>query len=123
MGSTIVAQINGELVKWCEAFPGRGHATWPMPERRRGLYAAWKHAAGKEWMTCGIDDSRRKNCRPPGASGRHRARVSRSARIPLEFRQDYLSLQLAALPGWAGFIKRRAEEMATPGSRPIPLVW
>jgi uncharacterized protein YbcC (UPF0753/DUF2309 family) len=30
--------------------------------------------------------------------------------IPVKYRQDYLSLQLAALPGWAGFIKWRAEE-------------
>ncbi len=30
--------------------------------------------------------------------------------IPEEHRQDYLSLQLTALPGWAGFIKWRAEQ-------------
>ncbi|HUM40145.1 MAG TPA: Na-translocating system protein MpsB, partial [Nitrospira sp.] len=110
VGSTIVAQINGELVKWCEAFLDEGHATWPMPERRQGLYAAWKHAAGKEWMTCGIDDSRRKIAALPEHPEDTVLECLEALEIPLEFRQDYLSLQLAALPGWAGFIKWRAEE-------------
>ena len=41
--------------------------------------------------------------------------------IPAEFRRDYLSLQLAALPGWAGFIKWRAEQDAYPWQQAYPV--
>ena len=39
---------NQREIEMVRSIPGRGHATWPMPERRQGLYAAWKHAAGKD---------------------------------------------------------------------------
>ena len=60
LGTHIVEQINAELIKWCEAFLDEGHATWSMPGREQGLYAAWKTLAVKEWTTCGIAESRRK---------------------------------------------------------------
>ena len=41
--------------------------------------------------------------------------------IPAELRQDYLSLQLTALPGWAGFIKWRAEERDYEWQRAYPV--
>ena len=110
LGTTIVEQINGELVKWCEAFLDEGHATWSMPGRREGLYAAWKQVAGKEWATCGIAESRRKIAALPEHPEDAVFDCLEALAIPAEFRQDYLSLQLAALPGWAGFIKWRAEE-------------
>ena len=40
--------------------------------------------------------------------------------IPAELRQDYLSLQLTALPGWAGFIKWRGEERDYPWQKAYP---
>ena len=51
LGTRIVELINSELIKWCEAFLDEGHATWPMPGRDQGLYAAWKQVAGKELRT------------------------------------------------------------------------
>ncbi|MEK7305515.1 MAG: putative inorganic carbon transporter subunit DabA, partial [Nitrospirota bacterium] len=41
--------------------------------------------------------------------------------IPSDLRQDYLSLQLTALPGWAGFIKWRAEERDYPWQKAYPV--
>ena len=60
LGTQIVRQINDQMIKWCEAFLDEGHATWPMPEREKGLYHAWKELAAQEWSPCGIADSRRK---------------------------------------------------------------
>ena len=40
--------------------------------------------------------------------------------IPAELLQDYLSLQLTALPGWAGFIKWRGEERDYPWQQAYP---
>lgn len=110
LGSRIVDEINGELIKWCEAFLDEGHATWPMPGREQGLYAAWKGLAGSEWTTCGIAESRQKIASLPEHSEDAVFDCLEALAIPAAFRQDYLSLQLAALPGWAGFIKWRAEE-------------
>ncbi len=60
LGSQIMDQINGESIKWCEAFLDEGHATWPMPGRENGFYGAWKFLAEQEWSPCGIADSRQK---------------------------------------------------------------
>ena len=37
LGTEIVDQVNGELIKWCAAFLDEGHAAWPMPGREQGL--------------------------------------------------------------------------------------
>ena len=71
----------------------RGHS-WTratprlMPERRQGLYAVRKHAAGR------MDDLRHRRCRRkvcrPGALTPV-LECLEALEIPLEFRQDYLS--------------------------------
>ncbi len=110
LGSQIMDQINGESIKWCEAFLDEGHATWPMPGREKGFYGAWKFLAEQEWSPCGIADSRKKIARlptsPEDALLEHLAALG----IPSEVWQDYLSLHLATLPGWASFIKWRADQ-------------
>lgn len=110
LGTETVQQINGELIKWCEAFLDEGHAAWPMPGRKQGLYAAWKTLAATEWSSCGIPDSRRKIAALPEHPEDAVLESLEVLGIPAELRQDYLGLQLAALPGWAGYIKWRAEE-------------
>ncbi|HET9962506.1 MAG TPA: DUF2309 domain-containing protein [Nitrospiraceae bacterium] len=110
LGTHIVAEINGELIKWCEAFLDEGHAAWAMPGREQGLYGAWKELAAKEWSTCGIADSRRKIAALPEHPEDAVFQSLEALAIPPELRQDYLGLQLAALPGWAGYIKWRAEQ-------------
>jgi uncharacterized protein len=110
LGTQIVEQINSELIKWCEAFLDEGHATWPMPGREQGLYGAWKALAQYEWSPCGIPDSCRKISQLPDEPEDAVLDSLAALAIPQEFRQDYLSLQLAALPGWAGFIKWRGDQ-------------
>ena len=110
LGTHIVDQINRELIKWCEGFLDEGHATWPMPGREKGLYLAWKALAAREWSPVGISESRRKISRLPEYPEDALLESLAALGIPTALRQDYLSLQLTALPGWAGFIKWRAEE-------------
>jgi hypothetical protein len=81
-----------------------------MPGREKGLYGAWKALAAQEWSPCGIAESRRKISRLPDYPEDALLESLDALAIPAELRQDYLSLQLTALPGWAGFIKWRAEE-------------
>jgi uncharacterized protein YbcC (UPF0753/DUF2309 family) len=110
LGTQMTDQINRELIKWCEAFLDEGHAVWSMPGRERGFYGAWKFLAEHEWSPCWIADSRQKIARlptsPEDALLEHLAALG----IPSEVWQDYLALHISALPGWAGFIKWRADQ-------------
>ncbi len=121
LGTQIVASVNSELIKWCEAFLDERHATWQMPGREAGFYAAWKSLAALEWSPCGIKDSRRKISGLPDHPEDAVLESLELLGIPDELRQDYLSLQLTALPGWAGFIKWRAEQQDYPWQQAYPV--
>ena len=121
LGTQIVQQINEQMIKWCGAFLDEGHATWVMPGREKGLYQAWKTMASHEWSPCGIKDSGRKIARLPDYPEDALLESLDALGIPSELLQDYLSLQLTALPGWAGFIKWRAEERDYPWQQAHPV--
>ncbi len=121
LGTRIVQQINDQMIKWCEAFLDEGHATWAMPEREKGLYKAWKDIAAHEWSPCGIADSKRKIAQLPEYPEDALLEHLDALGIPAKLRQDYLSLQLTALPGWAGYIKWRGEEREYPWQQAYPV--
>ncbi|MEW6543355.1 MAG: DUF2309 domain-containing protein [Nitrospirota bacterium] len=121
LGTGIVEQVNDELIKWCEAFLDEGHAAWPMPGREKDFYGTWKSLARHEWSPCGIADSRGKIARLPEHPEDAVLDSLAALEIPDAFRQDYLSLQLAALPGWAGFVKWRAEQREYVWQRVYPV--
>jgi uncharacterized protein YbcC (UPF0753/DUF2309 family) len=120
LGTQIVQQINDQLIKWCEAFLDEGYATWAMPEREKGLYAAWKAIVSHEWSVCDIKDASKKIARLPDYPEDALLESLDAMGVPAELRQDYLSLQLTALPGWAGFIKWRGEERDYPWQQAYP---
>lgn len=121
LGTQLVESINRELIKWCEAFLDEGHATWSMPGREQGLYLAWKALAARERFCGGIADSRRKIAALPEYPEDALLESLDILGIPAALRQDYLSLQLTALPGWSGFIKWRAEERDYEWQRAYPV--
>ncbi|MGR3177388.1 MAG: DUF2309 domain-containing protein [Candidatus Anammoxibacter sp.] len=110
LGTQITQQINKELIKWCEAFLDEGHAGWSMPDREKGFYGVWKFLAGLEWSPCAIRDNKKKLARLPAdpvdALYEHLTVLG----IPAERWQDYITLQLTALPGWTGFVKWRGDQ-------------
>lgn len=109
-GSQIGEQINREMIKWCGAFLDEGHATWPMPGRDRGFYGAWRFLAAREWSPCGIKAIGKKLAALPASPEDAVLQSLEQLGIGPDGRQDYLSLHLAALPGWASFIKWRADQ-------------
>jgi uncharacterized protein YbcC (UPF0753/DUF2309 family) len=121
LGTWIVELINREMIKWCEAFLDEGHATWAMPHREKGFYSAWKFLAQREWSPCGIIHSREKLAGLPALP--EDALLESLDRLALdpETWQDYLSLHLAALPGWAGAIKWRADQDEHEWQRAYPV--
>ncbi|MBI3802627.1 MAG: DUF2309 family protein [Nitrospirae bacterium] len=110
LGGGITEQINGEIVKWCGAFLDEGQAAWPMPGREKGFYLAWKTLAAMEWSPCEIPDARRKIAALPEEPEDALLESLTALGIPSESWQEYLTLHLAALPGWTGFIKWRADQ-------------
>ncbi|MDJ0622786.1 MAG: DUF2309 domain-containing protein, partial [Desulfocapsaceae bacterium] len=102
--------MNREVIKWCEAFLDEGHAVWPMPRREQGFYTSWKSLAAKEWSPCGIKDSRRKIAALPDSPEEAILCHLDALTIPAELRQEYLSLVLTSLYGWASYINWRAHQ-------------
>lgn len=119
-GSQTVAKIDAQLIKWSEAFLDEGHATWPMPDREQGMYAAWKALAAKEWSFGGVMNGRRKVATLPDHPEDAVIASLELLKIPEALRQDYLALQLASLPGWSGYIKWRAEASSYPWQQAYP---
>ena len=120
-GTKIVQTINSQMIKWCATFLDEGHAAWAMPDRDLGFYRAWKRLAAEEWPLLGIADCRRKIAALPDHPEDALIESLEMFGIPAELRQDYLSLQLTALPGWAGFIKWRSEERDYPWQEAHPV--
>lgn len=105
-----MGDINRETIKWCQAFFDEGQATIAMPFREQGLYKAWRqlvlfdkrlHREDKEslkWLA-----------NLPLAAEQVILDCLDKLRIPLEKRSLFLTLLLTTLPGWASYIKYKAE--------------
>jgi uncharacterized protein YbcC (UPF0753/DUF2309 family) len=116
LGTTITDQVNRQMVKWCAAFCDEGEAAWPMPSRKETFFRAWKAAArfdvGLAWI--GIKRAAEKLCALADCPEDALLQSLAMLKVPKPVWPEYLSLHLAALPGWAGFIKWRAEQLAYP---------
>jgi uncharacterized protein YbcC (UPF0753/DUF2309 family) len=116
LGTRIVEHINREMIKWCVAFCDEGEAAWSMPHREETFFRAWKHSAQHDWTfsLLGIRQQAEKiralSDRPEDAL----LQLLHTMRIPVALWQEYLSLHLAALPGWSGYIKWRADQTSDP---------
>jgi hypothetical protein len=105
-GTHITGAINDQMIRWCAAFLDEGLAGWPMPDRERGFYDAWRQAAERD-LTCwflGLNGSREKIRQLPSHPEDAVLHSLRTMGIPEKAWTDYLTLHLAALPGWAGII-------------------
>ena len=116
LGTDLEDRINRQLIKWCAAFCDEGEAAWSMPGRDGTFLRAWKAAAQHDLglPLFGIERASEKiralSDRPEDALLESLERL----KIPTIAWEEYLSRHVAALPGWAGFIKWRAEQTAYP---------
>ncbi len=102
------SEVNREMVKWCQVFLDEGQATITMPERERGFYRAWSLLAPfdnnllsskkNEWLLS-----------LPSEAEEAIFLCLKKLNIPDNQIEEYLKYSLAELPGWAGYIKWRAE--------------
>ncbi len=122
-GSQVVALLNDQLVKWVAAFTDEGMADWSMPFRGGGLYAAWREVAPHDvalW-TLGISAAARKIRSLPPYPEDALVSLLRRLGVPDEHWQDYLRRHLAALPGWAGYIRWRGQNHDYPEQARHPI--
>ncbi|WP_237217796.1 putative inorganic carbon transporter subunit DabA, partial [Falsiroseomonas oryziterrae] len=98
--------VNRVMIRWLAAFLDEGQAAWPMPGREKGLWPAVRALARH-------DDEI-----PDGAAAEKlssdplAALAVLLADVPENERAVLMTRHLAALSGWAGYVKWRAQEAA-----------
>ncbi|NBB88136.1 MAG: DUF2309 family protein [Bacteroidetes bacterium] len=98
------ALLNRVMAKWLAAFVDQGQATWAMPHRQEGFYAAWRLVAPYDTTLAHRDRLRDLPERPLEALALALSDVE-SAQW-----EAILRYHLTALPGWASFIKWRSQD-------------
>ena len=113
---TATDHVDRVLSKWLSAFLDEGSAHWSMPNREAGFYAAFREMATHD---SDIPDEGIVADLPEAPTEAIEAVLNSQ---PERQWTAMLTSQLAALPGWTGFIKRRAEsEGAWQSAYPISL--
>ncbi len=123
LGTSIVSDINEQMIKWCSVFLDEGEASWVMSNREQTFYRAWKRLARYDLCLplLGIQDAATKidalGERPEEAV----LRCLMDLGIPKSAWESYFALHLSALPGWTGYIKWRSEEQHHPWQVRYPI--
>jgi uncharacterized protein YbcC (UPF0753/DUF2309 family) len=102
--TTATERVDAVLTKWLAAFLDQGTAQWSMPDRESGFYDAVRSIATHDRE---IPDGDAIAALPDEPSD---AIQDCLAEYPLGEWQDVFEFQLAALPGWTGYLKQRAAD-------------
>ncbi|HSP81849.1 MAG TPA: DUF2309 domain-containing protein [Myxococcaceae bacterium] len=103
--------VHPHLIRACAAFLDEGVAHWPMPDRERGLYAAWRalklRGSGvlPHWLR-GLKEELAEAERRGLSAGDVVLAALDALGVPEERWEEYLTRVLLALPGWAGMVHR-----------------
>ncbi|GAA0678138.1 DUF2309 domain-containing protein [Natronoarchaeum mannanilyticum] len=103
------------LTKWLAKFLDEGLAHWSMPNRSEGFYAAWRQMAplDDEIPNCGDSSDL-----PETPTAAIEAALSE---VPQGRWEPVFERHLAALPGWTGFLKQRADADGDPWQSAHPI--
>ncbi|WP_436932743.1 DUF2309 domain-containing protein [Halosimplex halobium] len=107
--------VDRVLSKWLAAFLDQGQAQWSMPNRERGFYAAWRSLAPHDDEIPGCDDPSDIPESPVEAV------ESVLSEYPEGRWEAIFEHHLAAMPGWTGFVKQRADGHAGPWQSKYPI--
>jgi uncharacterized protein YbcC (UPF0753/DUF2309 family) len=97
-------RVDTVLTRWLAAFLDQGQAEWQMPNREEGFYDAFRSIARYDRD---IPDNGAIDALPDDPIDTIRDSL---AEYPVDQWQDVFEFQLAALPGWTGFLKQRGAE-------------
>jgi uncharacterized protein YbcC (UPF0753/DUF2309 family) len=103
--TTAADNVDRIVTKWLAAFLDQGEAHWPMPDREQGFYAAVRTVArhDSEIPAGTLQDL------PDDPTAAVAALLGER---PENRWPEVLESQLAALPGWTGFLKGRIDDDA-----------
>jgi hypothetical protein len=107
--------VNRVMIRWLAAFLDEGQAAWPMPERERGLWRAFRDVARHDPdipARAALADLPEDALRAVAAL---LAGVSEDGRVAL------MARHLGALSGWAGHVRWRAAERGHPYADAAPV--
>ena len=101
----IADAVDAESAKWCAAYLDSGQASWTMPGREKGFYAAWRDLVG---LDRGLPGRVRVRLRvlPYAPEDAVSAALS-ELRVPESDVRAYLTAHLTRLPGWAAQVNWR----------------
>ncbi|MFL2547264.1 MAG: DUF2309 domain-containing protein [Candidatus Rariloculaceae bacterium] len=122
-GSSIVATVDSQVIKWVASFVDEGMAGWEMPGKHGGFYAVWRELAQHDasGRLLGIADfNARIAALPEDPEGaiQHCLEV---LEVPQARWPDYLTRMLAQLPGWTGLIRWRGLNPGDPIQKANPI--
>ncbi len=103
-------RINTESIKWFQAFFDEGQATITMPYRERGLYQSWRELARHDsqlHQKNRVNKNFLKNLSICSESVIETCLVN--LQIQPKEKEQFLTLLLTSLPGWASFAKYKAD--------------
>jgi len=109
------APIDRVMTKWLAAFLDQGQATWPMPNRTDGFYAAWRTVAPYDDAVSGVSTASEL---PDTLLEAFEAVLGA---YPEERWEPIFVHHFSALPGWVSFIKWRARRAETPWQEACPI--
>jgi uncharacterized protein YbcC (UPF0753/DUF2309 family) len=101
---TATDHVDNVLTKWLSAFLDEGGAHWSMPKREEGFYTAFRAVARYDSE---IPDGAAVEEMPAEPTEAIEAALDA---YPVSQWVPIFEEQLAALPGWTGFIKQRADD-------------
>jgi uncharacterized protein YbcC (UPF0753/DUF2309 family) len=123
-GGPLARTVDTIAARWVAAYTDTGQASWALPRREEGLFAAWRALVAHD-PTLSADARARLERLLGGAEESRAERLLVRALDELGVEeaawQPTLEWHLLRLPGWASFLKWRAE-LATPGTPDAELV-
>ena len=114
--------INRQTIKWLSVYVDDGQATLPMPMRHLGLFAAWRQLAIHDKSLYGQDMSKRQwlaNLPEQPAQALRESLFQLG--VPTDEQEEFLTLMLTTLPGWASYIRYRTDWAGLDAHHPHPV--
>jgi uncharacterized protein YbcC (UPF0753/DUF2309 family) len=107
-GDRLAHALDHHLIKWCKLFLDESQAAWPLPNREKGFYGAWRRLVQYDPALNHTQRQRLKDW-PQEANSALKEALS-ALEIPQSKIQDYLEAHLLSLPGWAGMMLWRSQQ-------------
>ncbi len=110
-----ILAVNRESIKWLQAWFDEGQASMMMPWRKKGVYFAWRQLIEHDARLHGHHGAKKAWLRQLPESAEHAVmECLKHLKIAREDQENFLTLMLTTLPGWAAHVKYRTDWVRQP---------